>query len=294
MNWSVADDDVSGQTNTTTWTDESANANSRDHMYYKITYEDANSEVISSFPVGFFNCPLPKDETRLIAAPLVLKEDSLGAMGWSGNVGWTIQTGSIGHAIKSALNADDAFANADYIEIFDHENQDTYTLYVKADGKWYEKDSKIVPKYLNYVYREDCIRVTRRNTGDDEVNIFFAGYVPHKKAESVPFYGGTDDYTYFSYPYPVETTLNDIPFLLFGAKGSTTSGSADKVEILVDGSWETLWLYYNSANHYDSNNGKWKYGGSSASASQVEVTPCKGFRYKKSENKRKGLTILVP
>ena len=46
MNWSVADD-VSGQTNTTTWTDTSANATSRDYRYYLVQYEDGGKEISS-------------------------------------------------------------------------------------------------------------------------------------------------------------------------------------------------------------------------------------------------------
>jgi len=90
-----------------------------------------------------------------------------------------------------------------------------------------------------------------------------------------------------------KTTLNDLPFLLFGSKGSTTSSNADKIQILVNGSWQELWLYYDSSNHYDSDNGKWKYGSNWASSSQTEVIPLKGFKYIKCDNKTKGLVINI-
>jgi hypothetical protein len=86
-------------------------------------------------------------------------------------------------------------------------------------------------------------------------------------------------------PYPVTTTLNEIPFLAFGAVGKSVAEKSAADKMLVDRvsemEWKELWLR---------EDGIWMDWDTDTPASPclVEVFPGKGFFYKMGDSDEPG------
>jgi hypothetical protein len=92
----------------------------------------------------------------------------------------------------------------------------------------------------------------------------------------VPFRNLWDDFSVrFGYPYPVHTTLDDIPFLQHGGIGRPPGQGGADLAFTPWAESEQLWLRDDEVE-----TGVWYHGSSPAGSPLVDVVPGKGLRYR--------------
>jgi hypothetical protein len=159
-------------------------------------------------------------------------------------------------------------------------------LQVKWSGnepKWYTTpDPPLVPveSYERFSSGE-AFRIVAA-TGS-RTAITFLGFVPSRPAELMVFRSPFGDrYVEFGYPYPIGTTLNDIPFFEYGAPAKTGKPwwCHDQILVPVSYGWVQLWLDDEGDGHE-----RWKYiTGGYAGSPYIDVVPGKGFEYYGAED----------
>jgi hypothetical protein len=265
MTWEL---EYTWTTGTTEWTD-SIDCESIDFKYYKVAYTTTLGAVIESDAVGFYNVTVTKGAgaQNMISCPFWIANNTLG--------------GILGDQIKENLTSQDGA----FVKKRAYENQQWESSILSGTPpQWANGDIKMAPTEsfdLFFIYGSGST-----------AKITFLGYVPQQMGNALIF-GDNTSSTYetgFAYPFPVNTTLNDIPFILYGFTGSTSSVGADKIvspSSTYSDTWTTvMWLR---------SDGKWRVGNDQdPTESQLEVKPCKGFYLQKTNNERKALTIKKP
>ncbi len=270
MEWEMIDEEEA-TTDTTSWFDTVVSGDSKRQKFYRIKDVNGSHEGDLSDTVGFVNVPISTnatDEYTLISIPLQTKFEEV--------------NDGVGPMIAERLQGACCPENAHQLllghwdesqELFEEKllwlNDANPPQWVDLEGT--PADDLIEPS--------DAIRLLVRGWDDAPPVITFTGFVPMDVALFVRIRekGLAKLETAWGLSYPIKTTLNDIPFLAFGAIGKPLAekGDADNMLIWPIGGpdWKKLWLRDDGIwmdDDYDT----------PASDSLVEVFPGKGFHYK--------------
>ncbi|MDP2896113.1 MAG: right-handed parallel beta-helix repeat-containing protein [bacterium] len=273
---------VQGNGGVVSWDDTEVSFASGTQAYYKILAKSGAYAGQFSRPVGLVNADVEDIsssgfESAFMAIPLELKYQAINGV-----------FGHVDEGLGSMIAGDpngQHLAENDRIEFLMLGHPDwpsTWTRlqlkWISNEPKWYTTpDPPLVPveSYERFSLGE-AFRIVAA-TGSRST-ITFLGFVPSRPVGLMVFRHPTWGLKVeFGYPYPVDTTLNGIPFIQYGAvlEDQELETVADEIWIPTQPQvWKELRLETDGQG-----NEQWMDGGSPAGPPDIDVLPGKGFRY---------------
>jgi hypothetical protein len=281
--------DVVAQGDLAAWEDTSINFETEHQRYYKVL--DNNGKYCGTWtrPVGFVN-PLVQDigqeryESTFFAIPLEPMYQTINAAegaynenlarmvaGYEGLTGEYLEEGDEMEFVRLGYPDTLEAPSSDFVDLQLHWNSGQPEWLTTGQNP-VEPEDRFVPGRVFRII----------DAGGMRTGISFVGHVPCGLVGFVPFRTLWGRYccAEFGYPYPVQLTLHDIPFLEHGA-----IGEPDEQGPIPDHTYtpspdghpqsQELWLKDDPAGE----SGVWYHGTNRAGSPLCDVAPGKGFQY---------------
>ncbi len=287
MSWDHRED-VPGNGGLVSWQDGDISFGAHLKAYYKVLERD-EEEGTWTRPVGFVDAQVENIdqgsgyESSFFAIPLEPMYETINAS--EGDYNENLARMIAGHAqlpTERLWDGDEIkFLRLGYPDTSSEDNE-FVQLELQWDGaqpKWYTTGEN--PTESHHRFSPGQVFRILPASGS-RARITLVGHVPCRPAGFLPFRALYDWYSVeFGYPYPVHTTLNDIPFLDHGAIGEPDNDphTPDLVYIYTavppdESPLQELWLKNDAQEH-----GMWYHGTTQAGSPLYDVFPGKGFRY---------------
>jgi hypothetical protein len=272
---------VQGNGGVVSWDDTQVSFASGTQAYYKVLAQTGSYVGQFSRPVGLINADVedidtdPSElESAFMAIPLELKYQTINAV--PGRVDEGLGSMIAGYLQGEHLEQDDQMeflklGHPDLGQAWSH----LQLKWIGNEPKWYDGAVESDERFS----LGEAFRIVGPPTGGgaqgSRSTITFLGFVPSCPVGLLVFRTPTWGIRVeFGYPYPVDTSLNDIPFIQYGALPWVPPSAPDEVEVPTPPSWKELWLDTDAAGSE-----LWMDGGIPAASPEIDVIPGKGFRY---------------
>jgi parallel beta-helix repeat protein len=263
-----------------------------DQGFYKVRDKNGTYAGMWTRPIGFVTAEVEdvdqdpeKYESTLFAMPLEPMYEAINAPG--GDYNESLARMIAGHRDLEGEYLEDG-DKIEFLRLGCHDTPVEPDDSVKLQLQWVDGQ----PKWYTCVPGEDptesqdrfhvagVFRVVEGSNGS-RGRITFVGHVPSRRVGLLPFRSLWEYYSvYFAYPYPVHTTLNDIPFLEHGAIGNPGRYGLTADRIYTPSPRERpqsreLWLKDD-----EDERGVWMDDDEHAGSPFIDVLPGKGFHYR--------------